>query len=78
MEESSPAVSYRNHALWLIAIATVVLPLMSRQAARGDTGEMLDTLNFALRQVAFIIVPATVGLILMRREIVSVLFERGE
>ncbi len=63
--------------VFAVAIATVVLPLMSRQAARGEADEMLATLNFALRQVGFIVLPATVGLILMRREIVSVLFERG-
>ncbi len=63
--------------VFAIAIATVVLPLMSRQAARGDGKQMVDTLSFALRQVAFIILPATVGLIIMRVEIVSVLFERG-
>lgn len=61
-----------------IAIATVVLPLMSRQAARGQQEEMLDTMNFALRQVGFITLPATVGLVMMRTQIVSVLFERGE
>jgi len=63
--------------VFAVAIATVVLPLMSRQAARGDRAAMLDTLNFALRQVAFITLPATVGLLLLRREVVSVLFERG-
>jgi len=63
--------------VFAVAIATVVLPLMSRQAARGEQAEMLETLNFALRQVGFITLPATVGLVLLRGEIVSVLFERG-
>lgn len=64
--------------VFAVAIATVVLPLMSRQAARGERTEMLSTMNFALRQVAFITLPAMVGLMLLRSEIVSVLFERGE
>jgi len=63
--------------VFAVAIATVVLPLMSRQAARGQRDAMLETLNFALRQVAFITLPATVGLVLLRYEVVSVLFERG-
>jgi putative peptidoglycan lipid II flippase len=63
--------------VFAVAIATVVLPLMSRQAARGDRPAMLETLNFALRQVAFITLPATVGLLVLRTEVVSVLFERG-
>jgi len=61
--------------VFVVATATVVLPLMSRQAARGDRTGMLDTLNFALRQVAFITLPACVGLVLLRDEIVSVLFQ---
>jgi putative peptidoglycan lipid II flippase len=64
--------------VFAVAIATVVLPLMSRQAARGDRAEMLSTMNFALRQVAFITLPAMVGMVLLRSQIVSVLFERGE
>jgi len=63
--------------VFAIAIATVVLPLMSRQAAAGDRSEMIDTLGFALRQTAFITLPATAGLLVLRLEIVSVLFERG-
>ena len=64
--------------IFAVAIATVVLPLMSRQAARGAHAEMLSTMNFALRQVAFITLPAMAGMVLLRLEIVSVLFERGE
>lgn len=63
--------------VFAVAIATVVLPLMSRQAARGEHDAMLDTLAFALRQVLFITLPATVGLVVLRTEVVSVLFERG-
>jgi putative peptidoglycan lipid II flippase len=64
--------------VFAISIATVVLPLMSRQAAAGNRSEMMDTLGFALRQTAFITLPATTGLLVLRLEIVSVLFERGE
>ena len=63
--------------VFAISIATVVLPLMSRQAARGNQQEMLLTLNFALRQVALITIPASVGLLILREEIVSVLFQYG-
>ncbi len=64
--------------VFAIAIATVVLPVMSRHAVAGDHAEMMRMLNFALRQVGLVTLPATVGLIVLRTEIVSVLFERGE
>ncbi|MFQ5742853.1 MAG: murein biosynthesis integral membrane protein MurJ [Acidobacteriota bacterium] len=63
--------------VFAISVATVVLPLMSRQAARGDREQLVSTLNFALRQVTLITLPAAVGLILLRSQIVDVLFQRG-
>jgi putative peptidoglycan lipid II flippase len=38
---------------------------------------MKSTLSFAMRLILFITLPATVGLILLRREIIEVLFEGG-
>jgi putative peptidoglycan lipid II flippase len=61
-----------------IALATASLPVMSRQAAEGDTRGLAATLNFALRLAVYISVPATVGLVTLRVPIVRVLFERGE
>ena len=63
---------------YAIAIATVILPLMSRQADAGQIDEMKQTLNFASRIVMFITIPSTVGLILLRVPIIQVLFEHGE
>ncbi|MBI1733793.1 MAG: murein biosynthesis integral membrane protein MurJ [Candidatus Rokubacteria bacterium] len=60
-----------------IALASASLPAMSRQAAAGDVSGVASTLNFALRLSAFVAVPATVGLILLREPITRVLFERG-
>jgi putative peptidoglycan lipid II flippase len=61
-----------------IALASAALPAMSRQAAAGDTRALAGTLNFALRLAAYICVPATVGLLVLRTPITRVLFERGQ
>jgi putative peptidoglycan lipid II flippase len=63
--------------VFAISVATVVLPLMSRQAAAGRPQQMLDTMNFALRQVTLITLPAAVGLVMLRTQLVQVLFQRG-
>jgi putative peptidoglycan lipid II flippase len=63
--------------VFAISVATVVLPLMSRQTAAGRPQQMLDTMNFALRQVTLITLPAAVGLIVLRTQMVQVLFQRG-
>jgi putative peptidoglycan lipid II flippase len=60
-----------------VALASASLPTMARQAAAGDHRAVATTLNFALRMSAFIAVPATVGLVVLREPITRVLFERG-
>jgi len=64
--------------VFAVAVATVVLPLMAQQGAAGETKRLRETLGFALRQVSAVTIPAAVGLILLRREIVGTLFEHGE
>lgn len=61
-----------------VALATAILPLLSRQALAEDRSEFKGTLAFALRLIAFVTVPATVGLVLLRAPIVRVLFEGGQ
>ncbi|MGH9367111.1 MAG: murein biosynthesis integral membrane protein MurJ [Thermoanaerobaculia bacterium] len=61
-----------------VALATAILPLLSRQAMEKDRGEFKTTLAFALRLVAFVTVPATAGLIALRVPILRVLFQGGE
>jgi putative peptidoglycan lipid II flippase len=50
---------------------------LSSQAARGALDELRTTLGFGLRMILFIIVPAMVGLILLRTPIVHLFFEHG-
>jgi putative peptidoglycan lipid II flippase len=59
------------------AIAIAALPTFSAQVALGQFKGMRDALAATLRGVVFLAFPATVGLILLRREIVGALFERG-
>jgi putative peptidoglycan lipid II flippase len=82
-EGSVTAIYYADRVMELVlggyavAVSTVILPLLSRQAALREMEELKTTLNFATRLILFITFPATVGLILLRREIIEVLFEHG-
>ncbi len=60
-----------------VALGTAVLPSMSRQASSGDLPALSRSVSFALRLIAFFIIPASVALILLRIPIISVLFQRG-
>jgi len=58
-----------------IAIATAIFPALSRQ--NNDTPAFMATLRRGLRISMFIGLPASAGLMLVARESVGVLFQRG-
>lgn len=60
-----------------VALATAILPTLSAQAARGALDELRGTLGFGLRMILFIILPAMLGLMLLRVPIVHLFFEHG-
>lgn len=60
-----------------VALATAILPTLSAQAARGALDELRTTFGFGLRMILFIILPAMLGLILLRQPIVHLFFEHG-
>lgn len=63
--------------IFAIAIATAVLPTMSDQRAKNDISGIKETLAFSLRLTFFVIMPAMIGLIVLRRPLINILFQRG-
>ena len=61
-----------------IALATAIFPVMSAHAARGDFDALTSSIAHGIRGAVFVAVPATAGLILVARPLISVLFEHGE
>jgi len=59
-----------------VAVATVTLPALSRAAVGGVSAEFKPTLTKGLRLVAFLVLPSTLGLILLAEPLVSLLYER--
>jgi putative peptidoglycan lipid II flippase len=59
------------------AIATVLFPSFSAQAAREELDEMRNTLVTALQVLLYLTLPATVGLIVLRKPLVELFFMRG-
>ena len=60
-----------------ISVATVVFPLFSRFAARGETAGLRDSVNRALRLCLFLAAPSAVALMLLSGPLIALLFERG-
>jgi putative peptidoglycan lipid II flippase len=60
-----------------IALATAVLPTLSRQAAAGQFDDLRATFAHAIKLIFFITLPCMAGLIVLREPIVALLFQRG-
>lgn len=58
-----------------IALATVVLPSLSKESATGDPQHFAKMLDWALRWVVVIAVPATVALYLLATPLLSTMFQ---
>jgi len=60
-----------------IALATVSFPVFSRRAAQGDLDGLARSITDGLRLTLFIGIPAGVGLAVLRRPLVNVIFNYG-
>jgi len=63
---------------YAIAVATAILPMMAHQAAANNFDGLKKTFTFAVRIVAFITIPAAVGLMALREPVIRVLFQHGQ
>ncbi len=60
------------------SIATAAMPTLAAQYARGKLGEVRSSLAASLRGVLLLSIPASIGLILLREPIITLLYQRGE
>ncbi|MGY5452288.1 murein biosynthesis integral membrane protein MurJ [Agarivorans sp. MS3-6] len=63
--------------LFGIAIATVILPSLSQRHVDKNPKQFQQTMDWAVRMVCFLGIPATVGMALLAQPILQVLFMRG-
>jgi putative peptidoglycan lipid II flippase len=61
-----------------VAVATITLPVVSRIAAAADRSTFGPTLGRAMRLAIFLTMPAAVGLIVLARPIIALIYQRGE
>lgn len=59
------------------AAGTAAFPTLSAQVSRGQHDQMRTTLAAVLRGIFFLALPAAVGMILLARPIIRMIFERG-
>jgi putative peptidoglycan lipid II flippase len=61
--------------IFSVAIATVLFPTLSRLATRGDMDGFRDTLTRGIRQIAFLLIPASVFTAVLAQPIIRLLFQ---
>ena len=66
------------HGLVAVAISLAVLPTLSRLSASGDMEGFRQTLGLGLRLVLILIVPATLGLLILAGPVIALVFEHGK
>jgi len=80
------SIAYLGYALRIISalllllsqgISIVTFPRMAEEAASGQKDKLNETISRTLRIMLFILVPVTFFLLIFRKELVALLFERG-
>ncbi len=64
--------------IFSVAVAAVLFPTMARLAARGAVDELRSTVSLGLRQIGFLLIPASALAAALSLPIVRLLYERGE
>ncbi|MEI6266287.1 MAG: murein biosynthesis integral membrane protein MurJ [bacterium] len=57
-----------------IAIATAVFPFLAEQNSKKEKAEFLKTFSEAARNILYFIIPATIGILILRAQIVRLVF----
>ncbi len=73
----SERIIYLPMGIFATALSTVLLPLFSGQAARGDHPALRDSVNHALRLLMFVMIPAATGLLVLATPLCRAMFEHG-
>ncbi len=61
-----------------VAISTVLFPTISRLAARDDVLGLRQTIASGMRQIFFMLLPASAFLLVLAEPVVKLVFQRGE
>jgi putative peptidoglycan lipid II flippase len=63
--------------IFSVAVATVLFPTLSRQAARRDASGMRRAIGNGMRQINLLLIPAAAFIIVLTTPIVRLVFQRG-
>lgn len=60
-----------------IAIATAIFPVLSEARTKGDMADFMKNFSWSARRILYFTIPATIGLIVLRAQVVRLIFGVG-
>lgn len=60
-----------------ISIATAIFPVLSESFSKNDMAEFMSNFSWSARRILFFMIPATVGIIVLRAQIVRLIYGIG-
>jgi putative peptidoglycan lipid II flippase len=63
--------------IFSVAIATVLFPTLARYASRGAIDDLRATLANGMRQILFVLVPATAAVLALSEPMIRLVYQRG-
>ena len=82
--ESVSAINYAwqllmlPHGVLALSISTVIFPTLAALYSKGEKEQFRSTLDRTLRPLLFLSIPSSIGLLLLRKPIVQVIFQSGD
>ena len=64
--------------IFSVAIATVLFPTLARFATRGDYKNLRETLGKGMRQIVFVLLPATAAILVLSQPMIQLIYQRGQ
>jgi len=69
---------YLPLGIFAVAVSTVLFPAISRMASTGDVSGMKSAFSTGMREIFFLMLPATAGIMVLSIPITRLIYERGE
>ena len=64
-------------AIFIVGLTTVIFPLLSEAFDNKDNRRVVDLIELGISFILLITIPATVGVLILSKDIVKIAFERG-
>lgn len=77
MLNNASRISYFAENIIVASVATVLYPLLSEFAVKGEKKQMSDTLTDAVEKIVTLLLPATAGLLVLSYPIINILYGHG-